>query len=203
VNGGLANPNTYLVATFFDASGINISGYGIGNSITATLDGDIKYELNDYYYSNVDDFTRGTIRYPLNDLDPGRHRLTLKAWDTHNNPVQASVDFVVTDGEQLVISEFSNYPNPFETTTTLYFTHNRSGDELAATIYLHDRNGALLLSQELSIADSDYRVELMQLDRSNGPLKNLPQGLYFDRLIVRSLSNSSKNETVTKLILLN
>ena len=203
VNGGVTDPDTYMVATFYDASGMNISGYGIGNSITATLDNGTSFNLNDYYYSSSGNFTRGMIRYPLHDLTPGRHTLTLKAWDTYNNPAQATVDFVVTDGNQLVINDFSNYPNPFNSSTTLYFTHNRSGDELMAKMSLLDRTGAEILNQEIHVLNSNYHVEMMKLDRSNGVLKNLPGGLYFARLVVRSLSNGSKNERVTKVILLN
>src|SRR5690606_21995293 len=38
VNGGITTSNTDLIVKLSDNSGINISGYGIGNSIVAQLD---------------------------------------------------------------------------------------------------------------------------------------------------------------------
>jgi hypothetical protein len=203
VPGGITNPNTLLVARLYDAHGINISAYGIGNSIIGTLDDAQTFVLNDYFVADVDDFTRGTISYPLNNLSPGRHTIHVQVWDTYNNPVQGSVDFIVTDGNEVVIETFSNYPNPFTVSTKLFFTHNRSGDDLQASVILYDRTGQLIESYDFDIPNSSYKVELLELDYGAGSDKKRPAGLYFARLVVRSATNGSKNEQVTKLIFLN
>ena len=57
----------------------------------------------------------------LVDLIPGKHKMIIKAWDVFNNSAEASIDFIVTDGEALVIESFGNYPNPFSNRTTLFF----------------------------------------------------------------------------------
>jgi hypothetical protein len=203
VNGGITNPNTTLIARLTDQHGINISGYGIGNSIIGILDDTQTFILNDYYESDLDDFTQGTITFPLSDLAPGKHTITVKAWDTHNNPAQATIEFMVTDGTNITIETFGNYPNPFVSSTTLFFTHNRSGDDLQASIVLYDRTGRAIESYEVSIPASSYHVELLTLNNDSNTLKNRPSGLYFARLLVRSLTNGSKNEQVTKLIISN
>lgn len=204
INGGITRPDTYLVATLEDENGINISGYGIGNSIMATLDDDASsFVLNDYYESDTDTYKKGSIRFPLLGLTPGPHTLTLYAWDVHNNPAQASVSFIVTDGEDLVIESFGNYPNPFTESTTLFFTHNRSGDDLEAQLFIFSPKGELIQSAEVSVPESDYHINLTELHAWGESGKKLPPGLYFARVVVRSLSNGSKNEKVTKLIVLN
>jgi hypothetical protein len=204
VNGGITTPDTWLVAHLTDDTGINISSYGIGNNIMATLDDDAEtFVLNDYYMASLDDPSSGWIHYPIKDLTPGRHRLTVRAWDVYNNSAEASIDFVVTDGETLVIESFGNYPNPFVETTTLFFTHNRSGDDLQAQVFIYDLSGAMLKSQDLMITESDYRVDLLRVNSPDDFGKKLLAGLYLARLIVRSLTNGSKNEQVTKLIILN
>jgi hypothetical protein len=202
-NGGVANPTTQLVARLSDASGINISGYGIGNSLEGTLDQSQTFILNDYYQSDVDDFTKGTITFPLTNLAAGKHTLTVKAWDTHNNPAQSTVAFVVTGSENLAIETFGNYPNPFNLSTTLFFTHNHSGDDLQASLVLYDYTGQVLAQHEFTIHESKYHVDLLELNREADFGKNQSGGIYFARLVVRSLSNGSKNERVTKLILSN
>ncbi len=204
VNGGITNPDTYLVARLDDNTGINISNYGIGNSIIAELDGgEMTFMLNDYFIADVDDYTGGWIRFPLNDLPPGRHAVTLTAWDLHNNSSKATVDFIVTDGEQLVIEAFGNYPNPFQDRTSLFFTHNRSGDDLQGTLSIQNTAGSIIGSIDFTVTNSPYQVDLMELDAAGVFGKKLPGGLYLARLIVRSLTNGSKYEQVTKLIVLN
>lgn len=203
VSGGTTNPNTQLVARLFDANGISISGYGIGNSITAILDNDQPFILNDYYITDINDFTKGTVTYPLKNLTPGKHTITLHVWDTHNNPAQAKLDFYVSDGEGLVIESFGNYPNPFQTKTKLFFKHNRSGDDLEASLILYTSTGQVLSTHSFTIPVSAYQVDLLELIPGVNFVKNQPTGLYFARLVVRSLTNGSKNEQVTKLVLSN
>jgi hypothetical protein len=201
-NGGITTPNTQLFAKLSDDSGINISGYGIGNSLEAILDNSQSFILNDFYQASVDDFTKGTITFPFRNLSPGKHTLTLNAWDTHNNPAQATVNFVVTDTENLIIEDFGNYPNPVAASTTLFFNHNRAGDDLHATLFVYDYTGHSITTREFDIPASSYRVDLVELDRQEFT-KNQSGAVYFARLVVRSLTNGSKNERVTKLILLN
>lgn len=202
-NGGIASPDTRLLVRLSDENGINISGYGIGNSLVAILDDSITYNLNEYYVTDVGDFTHGFVDFPLQNLLPGRHTIVVKAWDTYNNPAVQTVDFVVTVGNELVIEHFGNYPNPFTTSTTIFFTHNRSGDDLTTMLAIYDVTGQLLKTQEMSIPGSPYEVKLLELDTREDFWKNLKAGLYLARLVVRSVTNGSKNEQVTKLIITN
>jgi hypothetical protein len=204
VSGGIVNTNSTLIVNLSDASGINISGYGIGNALVAYLDdGDEPFILNDYYEAYMDDFTKGTVIFPMRGLSPGRHSLTVKAWDTHNNPGQATIEFIVTDGENIVIETLGNFPNPFQSETSIFFTHNRSGDDLHAMLTVYSANGTQLKTYEFEIPASSYRVDLGEINDLYDFGKKLPAGLYLARLAVRSLTNGSKNERVTKLIVVN
>lgn len=202
-NGGVTGPSTRLIARLSDASGINISGYGIGNSIIAVLDENESFILNDYYDADTDDYKQGTIDFKLNDLKPGKHTIALSAWDTYNNPTQTKIDFTVSDGSGLVIEEFANYPNPFNQSTQLYFTHNQAGATLEASLILYDHTGRIVSTFDFSIPESTYQVNLIKLTRDDDLVKNLKAGLYLARLMVRSLADSSKNERLTKLIITN
>lgn len=204
VNGGVTTPDTYLIANLEDENGINISGYGIGNSIIAELDDDAAtFVLNDYYTSSLDTYKRGSIRFPLLGLRPGRHQIVVRAWDVHNNPSEATIGFLVTDGDELVIEDFGNFPNPFLESSTLFFTHNRSGDDLEAQLFIYSPAGTLIKTAEFSLAASEYHNNLLDLGTLKDSGKKLSPGLYLARLVVRSMSNGSKNEKVTKLIVAN
>lgn len=203
INGGLTGSSALLLATLSDNSGINISGYGIGNSIVAVLDENETFVLNDYYEADLDNFTKGEIRFPMSGLKPGKHSVLLRAWDTHNNPGQAKIDFFVTDRNELIVETFLNYPNPVYTSTKFAFTHNQAGNDLEASLFLYDYTGQAIQQLNFAIPQSNYEVILPELVLSDDFNKKLNPGLYLARLIVRSLADGSKNERVTKLIISN
>jgi hypothetical protein len=201
INGGITKPDTDLIVKLSDNNGINISEYGLGNSLIAVLDNDVQsFVLNDYYVANTDDHTSGVVTFPLRNLTVGKHTMTIKAWDVYNNPSKTTVDFIVTDGSQIQIEEFGNFPNPVVDKTTLYFNHNSSGDDLEAQVFIYNLTGHLLFNQKVQLFNSPYQAELLVIDNTE---KKLPAGLYVARMVVRSLTNGSKNEQVTKLIILN
>jgi hypothetical protein len=203
VNGGITTSDTYLIANITDNSGINISGFNSDNNLIGFLDDEPEgFVLNDYFVANVDDPTSGWLVYPVRSLSPGRHKITVKAWDIFNNGSEGAIDFIVTDGEGIVIESFGNYPNPFIGETTLFFTHNRSGDDLQAQVFIQNLTGELIEQYQIALPESGYQVDVMRLGASNND-KKLSAGLYLARIVVRSLTNGSKNEQVTKLIVLN
>ena len=203
VNGGITTASTQLVARLSDQSGINIANYGIGNSLTAILDDDQNFEIGDYYLSDLDDFTKGTIVFPVEGLNPGKHNIKLKAWDVYNNSSSAIVEFVVTKGEQLEIERVYNYPNPFSDFTTIEFTHNRAGDDLEVFTSIIDMAGHPVIRMTHHIATSQYVVTLPEWNGTNTAGTKLSNGVYLLRVSVRSLLDGSKNEHISKLIILN
>ncbi|WP_338035222.1 type IX secretion system sortase PorU [Lacinutrix himadriensis] len=128
VSGGITNESPSLLVKLEDENGINTAS-GIGHDIVAIIDGDETnpFVLNDYYQTEVDDYTKGLVNYPFRDLEPGLHTLTLKAWDVYNNSSIQEIQFVVYDeDEKLVINNVLNYPNPFVNYTEFWFNHNSS-----------------------------------------------------------------------------
>lgn len=198
VNGGIVSADSRLVVRIHDESGVTISNYGIGNDLVAVLDDEAIYELGDYYLSDVNDFTRGTVVFPLRDLKPGKHRIKVMAWDTYNNPGEATVDFVVTDGNAMVIEEFGNYPNPFSTESTLFFTHNTAGEDVSAQIVIYSPQGDQIFSETIINQNSAFRVDLATLKRND-----LKAGVYIARLFLRSQTSGRQASAQAKLIILN
>ncbi len=201
-DGGTVGPNTTLIAKFKDQSGINISSIN-AQGITATLDDQSTFTLNEYYQSETDDQTRGIAIFPLINLEKGQHTLMLSAADTYGNRSQGAVNFYVTEGNQITIQNFSNFPNPFYESTRLQFTHSRPGEDLEATLLIYDITGQVALKQSFEIPASQYQVDLLDWSGTSSEGIKLRQGIYLARLSIRSLSDGSKNEKIAKLILLN
>jgi hypothetical protein len=204
INGGKVPSNTTLVVRLADTGGINISNYGIGNTMIAILDNDQEiYLLNEHFIADENTYGKGWVSYPLYGLDPGKHSFTVKAWDTSNNPGQTRVDFVVSEQGSFEIESFGNFPNPFLSTTTLFFTHNRSGDDLEAQITILSATGLEVQNLSVLKLSSPYEVEIPIEDPETTSGKKLPPGVYFARLSVRSVTDGSKSERVAKLIVVN
>jgi hypothetical protein len=203
IAGGIVGPSTRIVARIFDGSGINISSEPTGNEITASIDDGEIIILNNYYSAELNTYKKGSLNFPLDGLEKGKHTLTLSASDTYNNRKVNSVDFVVTDGVQIQVEEFSNYPNPFNESTTLEFTHTRPGEDLEAFVTIYDLVGNVILNSNYDITSSQYRVTLGEWNGKSANGTKLGSGVYVGKVSVRSLLDGSKNEQFTKLIILN
>jgi Peptidase family C25 len=201
--GGLVGPNTKLIARLSDDSGINISSLNPSKNITATIDNGQAFIINDYYVSDKDNFKSGVVIYPLDTLKKGKHTLSLSASDTYNNSSTKNIDFVVSDGSQIQIEQFANFPNPVFTNTQFWFTHSRPGEDLQATITVYNLAGQVILSQDYEITESQYQVTLPSWNGEAPEERKLGQGLYLAKLFVRSLLDGSNNERIAKFIIMN
>jgi hypothetical protein len=203
VDGGIISSNSQLVAQISDQSGINISSYGIGNTMTAILDDHTLYEVNEYFVASVDDYRKGTLTFPMEGLEVGKHTITLKAWDNLNNSATSTINFVVSDKNGIEVQELSNYPNPFSTSTVIQFIHSRAGDDLEVDLTIFNLAGQTIQTMNFSVAESQYQVALTEWDGSDTKGIKLTNGIYFMKVLVRSLADGSKNEQFAKLIILN
>lgn len=210
VSGGITNESPSLLVKLEDENGINTAS-GIGHDITAILDGDETnpYILNDYYQSEVDDFQRGTANFPLRDIEPGLHTLTLKAWDVYNNSSVSEIQFVVHDENQsLVIENVLNYPNPFVNYTEFWFNHN-SSDALDVSVQIFTVSGKLVrtLNGQTNTSEccgkgtSALSRDIVWDGRDDFGDK-IGKGVYIYKLTVRSPLLNKSVEKIEKLVIL-
>lgn len=130
-----------LLVNLFDESGINTVGTGIGHDIVAILDDDYSKPmiLNDFYKATLDSYQQGKITFPINNLDPGEHKISLKVWDVQNNSTVEELKFIVEEGFQ--ITAVTNYPNPVSFNTTFEITHNLPGDVFDTKLEIFNLSG--------------------------------------------------------------
>jgi hypothetical protein len=207
VSGGITNENPTLLANLFDENGINTAS-GIGHDITAILDGDETnvYKLNPYYVAAIDDYQRGSLSYPLRDLSPGLHTLTLKAWDVYNNASTQDIQFVVFDEDvSLKLTNVLNYPNPFVNYTEFWFNHN-SSDVLDVSIQIFTVSGKLIKTINGQTNTSSNTTTSLSRDLSWDGTDDfgskIGKGVYVYKLKVRSSSTGMQAEKIEKLVIL-
>jgi len=204
VEGGLTTNSPLLIAKFFDEHGINTVGNGIGHDITATIDGNTNNTivLNDNYEAALDSFQLGSVQYQLGDLAPGKHELTLKVWDIYNNSSTKSIDFVVSDTEDLQLDHVINYPNPFTTYTEFMFEHNQSCAFLDVDVQIFTVSGKLVKTIQRTIDPGAGRSDPISWNGRDDFGDRIGRGVYVYKLEVTT-PDGKKEEQFEKLVILN
>ena len=203
VSGGITNESPFLIAHLEDENGINTAS-GIGHDIVAVLDGDVSnpFVLNDYYQTNLDDFSSGTLRYPLRNLAPGLHTITFKAWDVYNNPISVEIQFIVVGNETITLSHVLNYPNPFVNYTEFWFTHNRPFEPLEVQVQVMTITGKIVWTKNQIITTEGFLSKEITWDGKDDFGDRIGKGVYVYKLTVKSSLTNKKSEKFEKLVIL-
>jgi hypothetical protein len=202
VSGGITDPDPVLLAQVSDNYGINTTGNGIGHDATATMDGDRinAIILNDYYQANVNSYNSGTIRYPYSGLGEGRHELTVKIWDIHNNSAESALEFVVMDSEEMLLEQLYNYPNPFIDQTWFNIEHNRPDSELRLVLTIYNLSGEIVRIFDTRFFSPGYRLEPVRWDGTSEGGARLGGGIYLYRATL-STTNGEVASGTGKLVI--
>jgi len=192
--GGITNQNPVLIVKLSDDNGINVAGTSIGHDLTAVLDGNNQntFVLNDFYESELNDFTRGVVSFPLFNLEEGFHEIEVTAWDVANNFGRGFTEFYVVNSEEAALLNVLNYPNPFIDQTCISFEHNLAGKDLQVRIDIHAINGQLVktIIQDLNTSASKECINW------NGTTDNgsrLAKGVYVYNVKIKDKSLESDN----------
>jgi len=199
VSGGTTDKEPVLLVNLSDDFGINIGGVSIGHDLTGILDDNTQdtYVLNDFYTAALDDYSKGTVRFPLYDIAEGLHRITVKAWDTSNNSGEGSTEFLVFNSEESVLKHVLNYPNPFTTNTNFQFEHQLSGQDLNILVQIFTVSGKLVKTIEKDTYADGYRVTDVGWDGKDDYGDRLGRGVYLYKIKVKA-ANSKNEDTRTE-----
>ncbi len=203
VSGGTTNESPFLLANLEDESGINTAS-GIGHDIIAILDGNVDnpYILNDYYQTNLNDFTKGTLRFPLRNLAVGLHTITFKAWDVYNNPITAEIQFVVAGTDSITLTHVLNYPNPFVNYTEFWFSHNKPFEPLEVQVQVMTITGKIVWTRNQIVTTEGFLSKEITWDGKDDFGNRIGKGVYVYKLTVKSSVTNSKTEKYEKLVIL-
>jgi hypothetical protein len=179
-NEGITNTDPVIYAKISDESGINTVGNGIGHDITGVIDGNVAdpVVLNEYFEADLDDYTSGSLNYPMSDLTEGWHSLKLKVWDVFNNSSEAVIQFKVIPGDNIIMANAYNYPNPASDHTWFKFEHNMPGEELQVTISIFDMQGRNVAVLEEIITPAGFSSTPLEWDLRDSNGNTLQQGIY-------------------------
>ncbi len=201
--GQKVSPNPLLLVHLQDENGINISNKGIGQNLTGILDETSHINLNEFYTAATDTYKEGWISYPLQNLQPGKHSMKIKVWDTYNNFSEREVEFVVSSDSEIIFYEVYNYPNPMTTNTNFVIRHDRDGEELTIDFDIISLNGSHIMQKQYRYSDPGEVIDDITWDGKdiNGyPIEN---GIYIYRFKVTSSLDGATNEIHRRLLISN
>ena len=202
VDGDYVFGSPTLIIDLADENGINTSG-GIGHDITAVLDNNqtSPFLLNAFYSASLDNFSLGTITYPLNNLSIGLHTLTIRAWDTHNNPTSKTITFWVKDSSSLQIERVYNSPNPVTNQTTFFVQHNRPRELLEANLYIFTTDGKRVWHSNQKVFSSGYLLDSLHWNATSYSGQKLNKGTYLYTIELISALLQTTDTYSAKLII--
>ncbi len=203
VSGGITNQSPLFLAFLEDEHGINTAS-GIGHDIIAYLDGDETkpYVLNDFYETELDDYTKGKLKFPFRNLALGLHTLTFKAWDVYNNLITSELQFIVVGDETLTLSNVLNYPNPFVNHTEFWFTHNKPSEPLEVQVQVMTITGKIVWSKNQLITNAGFTSRDITWDGRDDFGDKIGKGVYVYKVTVKSTLTNKKSEKFEKLVIL-
>ena len=192
-NGGITNPNSVLYVKLSDASGINVSGNGVGHDCIAVLDDDEQHPfvLNDYYETETGTYKKGIIKFPMKNLAPGIHNIKVKAWDINNNSGEGRVDFSVVSGSETVLGNVFNFPNPFNDVTTFSFEHNHPNENLEVQIDILSTTGQLIHQIKENLQATGSRTATITWDTKSSFGVSVASGMYVYRISITTPNGQS------------
>ncbi len=207
ISGGETTADPVLLVNLTDDLGINVTGNSIGHDLEAVLDEDTRNTivLNDYYEANADDFRSGKVRFPLFDLEPGLHTITVRAWDVANNNAEGKTEFVVAADGADALRRVLNYPNPFTDQTCFQFDHTLIGQEVEAIVQIYTVNGRLVKTLTKAFPFSDGTVrrdDCIEWDGLDDYGAQLARGVYLYQVRLRGDGVNVVDGELEKLVIL-
>jgi len=203
VSGGITNESPFFLAFMEDESGINTAG-GIGHDIVAVLDGDVSnpYILNDYYQTELDNYTKGELRFPFRNLKVGLHTITFTVWDVYNNPTTSEIQFMVVGNESITLTNILNYPNPCINYTEFWFTHNKPNEPLEVQVQVLTITGKVVWTKNQIITTDGFLSRGISWNARDDFGNKIGKGVYLYKLTVKSTLTNKRVEKYEKLVIL-
>ncbi|WP_075342107.1 type IX secretion system sortase PorU [Tenacibaculum agarivorans] len=204
IDGGTTNSSPNLIVKLSDISGINTSVTAVDHDIVAILDGNQSEPiiLNDFYETELNDFTKGKVTFRFRDLEVGNHTLKIKAWDTYNNSSEATLNFEVVSDTKLLLENVLNYPNPFVNYTEFWFNHNKPNEPLDVQVQIFSVAGKLIKTINQSVQTTGGLSRSITWNGLDDFGNKIGKGVYVYKLKVTSQVNNLTTEKYEKLVIL-
>lgn len=198
-NSYIVSPDFQLNVKLLDQTGLNTTGSGIGHKLQGILNGNENepIDFTNYFVGDLNAGGRsGVIKYNFTGTELGDYKIQVKAWDVFNNFSSAERGFTVVNGDNIVLRDVYNYPNPFSANTTFTFQHNLP-EAVDVKINIYTVAGRKIkVIEQFSSSDKFVRLDWDGRDEDGNVLSN---GTYLYKVVVNTVDGRYKQEVLGKL----
>lgn len=189
--GDIVSQSTTFLSHVRDDSGINISTSGIGKQMMLVLDGRKIYDdLSDYFTTDTDDPTGGSISYPLDGLSEGDHELVFQVFDNAGNCAKQSLAFKVGGAGMMPDIDLRTDASPASTQANIFITTAEQPQE--AKVEIFDMAGRKVWSTVPTQLSQSMNV---QWDLRTSAGDRVPRGIYLYRATIVTPDGATHNRT--------
>ena len=202
-DGDRVNTTPLLTAVVWDESGINIGSSSIGHDVILIIDNNpaLTYSLNSYFKTFLTgEAGEGIIKFPIPELETGRHSAEFKVWDIHNNSSSQTFSFHVTDNYRPTILDLKASPSPAADYVNFMISHNLPESTIRIEVQVFDIVGRLQWKHTETGVSDLFDSYLIQWNLMSGAGARLTSGVYFYRVLISSNQSQEVSET-KKLII--
>lgn len=196
-------PKTQLEATlsFFDLTGIDVSGLFPQNNLTIRINDGDEQILNQKYSSLDGSYQKGLVNYTLTGLKEGVNLLEVKAADLLGNISMQTIQIEVRGSNLIQILDHVVFPNPANQKATFKISHNRPGENLVIRLEVYDMAGNILFSESERWVKVDAEIEAFSWIFLQSQSKIPAKGTYIYKLTLQSEVDNSFDSISGKLII--
>lgn len=194
--GSVVNNRPVVYADFRDPSGINLSDSGIGHKMTICIDGTRNLDdVTDYYTPDTSDSGSGSIVYPLPELAPGAHELSLTVWDNANNVSTRSLSFNVGVTNSPGILSLTTDVNPAKTSVIFSVLTDRPMTRLSCEIEVFDLSGRRIWNTVRSASSGVESTISAGWNLTDASGSRVARGIYLYRATVTTPEGTYSTKT--------
>ena len=196
VDGAVVNLTPMAIATVSDNRGINMSNAGVGHQLTLQLDGNKTYtDVARFYTPSADDPAKGTIAYPLDELQPGEHTLRLRIWDTDGNSCSSTLTFYAREGATPNLYEVYTDTNPASVQANFYLSHDRPDSTIEVTISVFNLLGQPVWSTTTEARSDMFLTYPVVWNLTDHAGRRVPRGIYIYRASIKADGQESQTQS--------
>lgn len=192
IDADLVSPSPMCHARFSDASGINVSDFGIGHNMTLSLDNkEFFNDLSLYFTPDADDPLSGSLAYPLQGIAPGEHTLKLTVWDNANNSSSKEIAFSVSASWLPEITRLTTDVNPATTSVNFIVATDGANGNMDCKIEVYDLGGRRVWTDESPALSATGTSTSIGWDLCDENGNRVNRGIYIYRATVTTAEGAT------------
>jgi len=197
LNGDHFSANEPLEIELEDAQGINLTG-AAGHGISLAIDEDWEnaYDLTELFEYDLDHSDLGRLSAYLTEIKPGEHYISIKAWDSQNNPNDANVRLEFFAAGDFRVYDLYNFPNPMGQNTDITYMLSHPATVTAAVYTLAGRK---VMHRSLGLQSQGFNS--LPWDGRDNFGNQLANGVYVLAITAESDDFTQPAQTLQKLVI--